>query len=713
MSLLKSSRLQAPASTCDHSPDNTRSTPGCEDSPLRPGVNLHSQFEAHRPKDAQHSDAANDSPKSAFGNEADDLQLFGSGDFNDYLVFLDNSSFPNQSYSSVSQYEQPLPSFSPDPIFFMPDLESQTLPNQRATADNVPAARLEQSSFSRFGSRLPSLQPEEASDPVEAVHPPSSRRNSFSEVSVDQRSVLSSRMDEFHHVVPRNFVLPTRHAISRYLAGYVTGFHEHLPFLHIPTISVATTSADLILAVAAVGAQYCREPEKSVQIFHVAYAVAIDCSQRRDRRASAKHAPMRRQSRANCVQTPVTIGSDQDTLTDVPGTPMETVQALLLLMAMATWFEEKTIARAAMTIRSQLESLVRDQGLGVEALADDPTWEEWISYEGNKRAKFIAYCFLNLHSIVFDMPPLILNRDLAMTLPCSEPYWKAASPEIWSALWQTRKTETTFQEAFANLFKDQSLQLGDHTNSVSTLGGYVLIHALVQHIWFTQQIARYHPDPIGVSTLEKALKSWQTSWSRNPESSVDPLNPHGPVSFNSSALLRIAYIRINVDTGPIRSLRSWDPLQIATSIRRSAPVARSKRMTRAALHCAHALSIPIKLGIDFVAHTQMFFWSTQHALCSLECALLLTKWLESVTALGLSEPALAPEEKRLLNFVAQMVEETEYSVATGDQDDVSGKHLSAAVVRLWAKLFRSDTIWPMIDVIGRSLDTYAGMMEAS
>lgn len=366
-----------------------------------------------------------------------------------------------------------------------------------------------------------------------------------------------------------------------------------------------------------------------------------------------------------------------------------------------------------MTMRSQLESLVHDEGLGHEHLVQDATWDNWIEHEGRKRTRFIIYCFFNLHCITFDIPPLILNQTLGMNLPCSEAQWKSSSTEDWIQIRQREKPELGFQDAFAKLFKERSEDGG--TTDVSTLGGYILIHALVQHIWFVQQITRYNPatsEPSPLTdliTLEHALRSWQKGWARNPESSVDPLSPHGPLSFNSLALLRIAYIRINVDTGPIRSLRSWDPSQIAMSIKRSSPVGRGKRMTRAALHCAHALSIPIKLGINFVAHTQMFFWSTQHALCSLECALLLTKWLESVT-IPTPEPPLSVEENKLLKFVIQMIAETEYATPA-EQPIGDGKHLSAAVVRLWAKLFRSDSIWQMIDVIGRSLNIYADMIE--
>ena len=98
----------------------------------------------------------------------------------------------------------------------------------------------------------------------------------------------------------------------------------------------------------------------------------------------------------------------------------------------------------------------------------------------------------------------------------------------------------------------------------------------------------------------------QPSSTPNHLSSVDPLSPHGPLPFNSLALLRIAYIRFNVDNGTMQSLRSWDPSLIATSIKKSLPVRRGKRMTRAALHCVHALNIPVISGINFVARTQVF-----------------------------------------------------------------------------------------------------------
>ena len=391
---------------------------------------------------------------------------------------------------------------------------------------------------------------------------------------------------------------------------------------------------------------------------------------------------------------------------------------------MATWFEHKPLAREALAIRSLLDFLIREDGMELRDYPTEVSWEDWVEREMVKRTRFIVFAFSNLHLIVFDIPPLICTANVFMDLPCPENEWKAKDVTEWQAARQFRRPSIDFQTAYNSLFQQSDPQPPHFTS----LGCYVLIHALIQQIWLLRQLFRNQPGNFSatldespalplpeLTTMENALKTWQKCWSSDPESSVDPLSPHGPLAFNSSALLRLAYIRLNVDTGPMRALGSWDPVRIARSISSRPPLPRSKRMTRAALHCAHALSIPIKLGINFVAHTQMFFWSTQHALCALECALLLTKWLETVTAVYLQpsdQQRLCAEETKLLGFICEMVSETEYSAPPPEllRDN---KHLSAIVVRLWAKLFRSDSIWQMVDVIGKSLLTYADMLEQS
>jgi hypothetical protein len=645
--------------------------------------------------------------------------------------FLDNIALPSHQFSNFFNFEQPLPFYSPDPLpdtpIAGPESSQHQLPlSQHTQSVDATSEVAPHDSLTQFGSRLPSLQPEdhvgsaELMRDVAATAPAAAAIQHggpllLTNVSIEARSALISKLASFAALVPPDFKIVSRHALSRYMTGFIAGFHEHLPFLHLPSMSIETASVELVLALAAIGAQYCREPEKGLEIFKVAKAICIERIRRRDE-SSLRRLGLVFDHDANDNEVEVTDDNDD-------GNSIETAQALLILMAMATWFERRPPAREAPAIRSLLETLIRDEGLTTSSLPDTVSWTDWIEAEGAKRTKFVIFAFFNLHSIVFDIPPMILSRKIDMDLPCMEAEWKSPTEAAWRETRRHCIPEPKFLETLNGLFR------GNNGNGTlenrprfSSLGSYILIHALIQHIWLTQELFRGQPsgDPSNgshipassVTTLEAALKAWQFCWERNPESSVNPLSPHGPLAFNSTALLRLAYIRINIDTGPIRSLGSCNPVSIAASIRAAPPVARSKRMTRAALHCAHALSIPIKLGINSIAHTRLF-WSIQHALCSLESALLLTKWLESVTPYvgrRVEDGGLSEAEGRLLGFVLEMVAETEWAAPEQEllRDE---KSLSAVVVRIWARLFRSDDIWEMVDVIRRSLEVYADMLD--
>lgn len=130
-----------------------------------------------------------------------------------------------------------------------------------------------------------------------------------------------------------------------------------------------------------------------------------------------------------------------------------------------------------------------------------------------------------------------------------------------------------------------------------------------------------------VEKLERGLRSWTSGWQQAPESSLDPNNENGPIPFTSSALLALAYARIYLHLGPYRQLESRDPNCIANAIARSPDVERSDGVIAALLYAAHMISIPVRLGVDRVARSQAFFWSVRHSLASLDCSILLSKWL--------------------------------------------------------------------------------------
>jgi hypothetical protein len=243
---------------------------------------------------------------------------------------------------------------------------------------------------------------------------------------------------------------------------------------------------------------------------------------------------------------------------------------------------------------------------------------------------------------------------------------------------------------------------------------------------------------LALAEIEKfgqVLRFWQIGWEKAPESSLDPTNPYGPVAFSSTALLRLAYIRLHCDLGPCRGLDTRDPQIIARSLKASPLLNRSPLLSRAILQAAHALSIPVKIGIKFVAHTHTLLWSMQHSLANLECAFLLSKNLHSsvtprspvsshLTSLGkwlymIADcfPELTVDERNLLEMVRSIVGETHYAIDPENKDGMNRsleiKQLSVAVVRIWAEVFTgSQHIFPLVKVIGLALDVYADLSEA-
>lgn len=640
--------------------------------------------------------------------------------------FLDNGALSSYYFSSLVSAEQPMPLFSPESMTRFPDAGhgEHVIANYEVQHHHND----ESGSFSHFGSRLPSLQPEEQPPQIRRMHAP---HRPLSEISLEDRKDILSKLNEFSSVIPPSFQLPSCLALARYIAAYINGFHEHLPFLHVPTMSVPDCSVDLILAIAAVGTQYCLEGEKGIDLFHASQAIAMEKIRRRDTRRNALHL----QGISNNILP--AESHDQHYLTyhsqhvhgqlgpphGQPSTGtvaeeedlIQTIQALLILMAMATWAKQKEILREALALQSILATLVRDHSLDGSPMPEDISWEDWVQQETAKRTKFIVYCFFNLHCIVYNIPSLILNSEVNLMLPSVSAEFKAPSALVWREARKKGSTEVNFQDALNRLFSRGGNEPIEYNSS---LGNYILIHAIIQHIFFLRQVARGRFDgkkdmaTEDVCGLERALRNWQIGSKRRPDSSLELQDPNGPVAFNSTALLRLAYIRLNIDIGPGRALDTRDPMQIARAFRASPAIRRTPKLVRAVLHSAHALSIPVKIGIRLVAQTQTFIWSIQHSICSLECAFLLSKWLEALSQQN-PDPPISDDERRIAALVKMMLDETEFPVpshlAMGSPE--MNQHLNAGVLRVWAQIFKGSQTWAIVGVVGNALNICADMAQ--
>jgi hypothetical protein len=597
----------------------------------------------------------------------------------EFSNFVDTIGFPSNPFDPSYQ---PVPDWPSE----APYAPHASLSDSQRTRTDVADSRAEEldPQATPWASRMPSVQPQDQQPDLPHTH----RRsvpNDVAQVSQRCREGMLGKLEAYSGLVATDFKLPSRHTLTNFMTGYVAIFNEHYPLIHLPTLNLEALSVELFLSIAALGAQYYWERAKGLELFHVARAVSYE---RLRRQATSSH------------QLKL---EDRELL--------ELAQALILLIAVSTWSEAGK--SEAFSLRSVLEEVMYADALDLKSSPQGDSWTHWKYYEEVNRMKLIAYCFFNLHTITFDVPPMVLYRDLNVELACSEDLWRATTAEQWRKEKSMERPRLRFATAFQALF-EATAESPNQFETRSPLSGHTLLQAIIQHIWLLQQAGNLPfrqslASTEAASSVEFALKRWRMTWETEDKSSTGIPRSDGPMTFTSRALLRLAYIRINIDSGSSRSIKTWDPQKIANSLFQHKPVQRNDKMTRAALHCAQGLGIPIKLGINFVAHTQVFYWSNQFALCSLECALLLAKWLEAVMVPN-PVPDLTENERKLLDFVVQLVNHTEYE-APREHLLRDNKNLSVIILRLWAKLFRPDSVWEIVDLIGKSLRAYADVVE--
>lgn len=301
-------------------------------------------------------------------------------------------------------------------------------------------------------------------------------------------------------------------------------------------------------------------------------------------------------------------------------------------------------------------------------------------------------------------------------------------------------------------------------NTLSTLGNYVMIHALIQHIYLLKQTSFAKNSPFDihrglkaedVEEVSQALRVWQVGFeehrmriTQSAQQMGSEHVPGGPVAFDATALSRLAHIRLHTDLVPARALESREPYAAANIFNNLQLLPRGPRLNKAILQSVHALSMLVKAGINYIARTKSLEWSMQHSreypvccdmleprltilctVCNLECAVLLAKWLMTLASLGPTE-LLTTEEKQILTSIKTIVDETEYAVPIDPtlaavsptvqqqsrndgslKDSAKLRQLASAVLRIWAKTFKGEHIFELVKDMGHGLEIYSNILH--
>ncbi|KAL3488064.1 hypothetical protein BJX62DRAFT_240429 [Aspergillus germanicus] len=316
---------------------------------------------------------------------------------------------------------------------------------------------------------------------------------------------------------------------------------------------------------------------------------------------------------------------------------------------------------------------------------------------------------MTLINIAFDVPAALYLED-RFGIPCHESQWTAKSAEDWASTTLGLTPVTDYCSAAAVADRLLSDEANHIPSQISTFGCHIIISCLVQRIILFRKV---FPDPADehykptFSRFLRALRRWQQVWEREPSASLSPNSPHGPMLFNSTALLRLAYMRLVADYSLVRNEFSWcDSISsIERSISSACTLERGSDATRAALHACLALRVPAQLGFNVVARTSFWVWSVQHAVCYFECALVLSQWLLCFATEGAA--SISPEEWKVIDLVQQVLNNS-ISHSSGPTADAFRK-MSSAVVQRWSQLLdtKDTTVWGLIPKLSHVLRLHA------
>lgn len=229
----------------------------------------------------------------------------------------------------------------------------------------------------------------------------------------------------------------------------------------------------------AIGAVYRYESHTATRLFYMAKAMFLEGQRQKGRNA------IKRLGNQN--------SSDYMARRDI----IQEIHCLLCLVTFATWQKDPDLKNESIMLQSLLAHSTRMSGLeDVSPGVDNLDWETWAQEESERRTKLFAFCFLNIQSLAYDLPPVLLSDEMRLKLPCSCPEWTAPDATSWALLRQsTRNEQDRFDTTLENLL---SLGLHDHHDRSSLLSptaNYVLLHGLLQKIVWSNRMF-----PINVSS---------------------------------------------------------------------------------------------------------------------------------------------------------------------------------------------------------------------
>ncbi|EIT74059.1 hypothetical protein Ao3042_09953 [Aspergillus oryzae 3.042] len=355
-------------------------------------------------------------------------------------------------------------------------LDSESLIDLRSVPiEHVPLPNDVDSYHSRVSINSRPDYDEEQSEGAHRAQSPTLLPIPLNPITEEQRTHLVQALGPFQHLLP-GFTLPSRDSLTRFLNAYFDRVYPHFPFMHGPSFLPENHSPELILSMAASGAQYRYEHRKGRLLFYASKAIFLE--RQRHREATS--------CKSDILPQPIIIHTD-------PYSPSPTItddiRCLLNLAIYATWQQDPEVVKGVCGLQSTLVRLLRESGLVEVNIpdSDELDWRTWLCLELDRRVKLFAFAFLNLQSIAYNLPPILLSHEINLRLPCTCEEWRAVDESNWRQFRRDiHREQSLFQDALAFLLagKDAPSSLKPIPSPSASI---ILIHGLLHRILLSRQ----------------------------------------------------------------------------------------------------------------------------------------------------------------------------------------------------------------------------------
>lgn len=166
---------------------------------------------------------------------------------------------------------------------------------------------------------------------------------------------------------------------------------------------------------------------------------------------------------------------------------MQSSQTLVFLIIFSSWAGDPSVVAEGFELHSPLVQYIRASGLVEDESTIGQSWVEWSSYEAERRTKFLAFCFLNIHTLIYNRPPSLPARDIQLRLPCSTKEWEITNEAEWSASRRVNICNLIgFQDALESLVTPKT---ANWETLPCAFGNLILLHGVLQRIYLLRQLS--------------------------------------------------------------------------------------------------------------------------------------------------------------------------------------------------------------------------------